>query len=100
MQNNLIKVLFIGDVVGKPGRTILKKNLKKLKEALEPDFIIVNIENLANQPFVETIDSNCHLKGINTIEGSFNNINFACVAKKIFTPLANDLSNLLTLSSY
>ena len=47
MQNNLIKVLFIGDVVGKPGRSILKKHLKDLKESLSSDFIIANIENLA-----------------------------------------------------
>jgi len=60
-----------------------------------------SLQNIWKEQFlIESIDSNCHLDGINTIEGSFNNINFACVAKKIFTPLANDLSNLLTLVSY
>ena len=29
---DIIRVLFIGDVVGQPGRKILKKNIAKLKE--------------------------------------------------------------------
>jgi metallophosphoesterase (TIGR00282 family) len=47
MQDNIIKVLFLGDIVGKPGRKMIIKHLKSLKEALAPDFIIVNVENLA-----------------------------------------------------
>lgn len=44
MQNKL-NILVIGDVVGKPGRDVLKENLPFLKKNLEIDFIVANIEN-------------------------------------------------------
>jgi len=44
MQNK-INVLVVGDVVGRPGRNALKKNLFDLKKSLDLDFIVVNIEN-------------------------------------------------------
>ena len=40
-------VLFIGDVIGRPGRRALVKHLPVLKEKLSPDVIIVNAENAA-----------------------------------------------------
>lgn len=42
-----IKILFIGDVVGKPGRKALKYFLNEIKKEYSPDFIIANIENAA-----------------------------------------------------
>lgn len=42
------KVLFIGDVVGKPGRKALSKVLPMWKEQYGPDVVIVNVENLAH----------------------------------------------------
>ncbi len=42
MQNN-IKVLFLGDVIGKPGRRAIEKYIKTVKA----DFYVVNGENLA-----------------------------------------------------
>ena len=43
-----MKVLFIGDVVGKRGREALSKHLPMLKEKYCPDFIIANGENSAH----------------------------------------------------
>jgi 2',3'-cyclic-nucleotide 2'-phosphodiesterase len=42
------KVLFFGDVIGKPGRKALLKALPELRAKYDPDFVIVNVENLAH----------------------------------------------------
>jgi len=42
------KILFIGDVVGKPGRKALREVLPQWKEKYKPDVTIVNVENLAH----------------------------------------------------
>ncbi|ADU30684.1 TIGR00282 family metallophosphoesterase [Evansella cellulosilytica] len=42
-----MKVLFIGDIVGSPGRNALKQYLPKLKSKYRPDITIVNGENAA-----------------------------------------------------
>lgn len=47
-DNQSIKVLFFGDVVGKPGRKALVKTVPQLKEKFQPDLIIANAENLAH----------------------------------------------------
>lgn len=44
----MTKILFIGDVVGKPGRKILREVLPEWKEKYQPDVVIVNVENLAH----------------------------------------------------
>ncbi len=44
----MAKILFIGDVVGKPGRKALRAVLPEWKEKYRPDAVIVNIENLAH----------------------------------------------------
>ncbi|MBU1148936.1 YmdB family metallophosphoesterase, partial [Patescibacteria group bacterium] len=43
-----LKVLFFGDVVGKIGRQALAKILPDLKKELEPNLVLVNVENLAH----------------------------------------------------
>ena len=43
-----MKILFLGDVVGKPGRKAVTTILPKLKAAHAPDLIIANAENLAH----------------------------------------------------
>jgi metallophosphoesterase (TIGR00282 family) len=43
-----MKILFIGDVVGDPGRLILQKNVVSLREEFKIDVVIVNGENSAN----------------------------------------------------
>ncbi len=47
MQTNL-KILFIGDVVGRYGRRALRSAIDDLKRRYEIDFTIVNIENAAD----------------------------------------------------
>lgn len=42
-----MKILFIGDIVGQPGRRALKEGLSKIAEKLKLDFVIANAENAA-----------------------------------------------------
>jgi hypothetical protein len=42
-----VRILFIGDVVGGLGRRTLLGLLPRLREALKPDFVVVNAENVA-----------------------------------------------------
>lgn len=53
-----MKILFIGDIVGKPGREAVKKVLPQLKKDKKIDFVMANAENLAHGKgfTVETIE--------------------------------------------
>jgi len=42
-----MRIIIIGDVVGKPGRKILTEALKKLRERHEAEFVVANVENAA-----------------------------------------------------
>jgi hypothetical protein len=42
-----MKIVFLGDVVGQPGRRALKKIIPELKQKYSPDLIFVNGENMA-----------------------------------------------------
>ncbi len=42
-----MRILFVGDVVGSPGRRILKSVLPRLRKELGPDLVVVNGENAA-----------------------------------------------------
>lgn len=42
-----MKLLFVGDVIGKPGRRILRSLLPELVDAHAVDFTVVNVENAA-----------------------------------------------------
>src|SRR5690242_8978323 len=42
-----MRILFLGDVVGRSGRNAVCRELPNLKARLKPDFIIVNGENAA-----------------------------------------------------
>ncbi|AER67029.1 metallophosphoesterase [Thermovirga lienii DSM 17291] len=43
-----MKILFVGDIVGRPGRVLLRENLKQLESRFGPfDFRIANAENAA-----------------------------------------------------
>lgn len=42
------KILFIGDVIGKPGRRAVREILPLWKEEYKPDAVIVNVENLVH----------------------------------------------------
>jgi len=43
-----LKIAFIGDIVGRPGRRIIKHYLQKLKEQENIDFVIANGENASH----------------------------------------------------
>jgi metallophosphoesterase (TIGR00282 family) len=43
----VLKILFIGDIVGKPGREILMERLQRLRAELKADVVIANGENVA-----------------------------------------------------
>jgi metallophosphoesterase (TIGR00282 family) len=42
-----VRVLFVGDVVGKVGRKMLKEKLRRAQSEVQADFTIVNVENAA-----------------------------------------------------
>ncbi|HTM03625.1 MAG TPA: TIGR00282 family metallophosphoesterase [Vicinamibacterales bacterium] len=42
-----MKILFLGDIIGKPGREIIRKGLRPLVETFGVDFVIANAENAA-----------------------------------------------------
>jgi hypothetical protein len=42
-----MRILFIGDVIGRPGRDVLAAELPNLRKSLKLDFVIINGENLA-----------------------------------------------------
>ena len=43
-----MKILFLGDIVGRSGRELVLKELPKLKAKMQLDFIIINAENAAH----------------------------------------------------
>lgn len=43
-----MRILFLGDIVGKRGREVIRDFLPSLKDKYQPDFIIVNGENAAH----------------------------------------------------
>ncbi|MBE3596086.1 MAG: TIGR00282 family metallophosphoesterase [Hydrogenibacillus sp.] len=43
-----MRVLFIGDIVGRPGRTMLERHLPSLIAELQPHFVVANGENAAH----------------------------------------------------
>lgn len=45
--NNAIRIIFLGDVVGRPGRAALKSFLQPLRDAVGADLVIANGENAA-----------------------------------------------------
>ena len=47
MPSDAIRIFFIGDIIGRPGRQFLKSVLPFLKEIYNPDLVIANGENLA-----------------------------------------------------
>ena len=42
-----LKVIFLGDVVGRPGRDIIRENIDYLKDRYNYDFLVINGENSA-----------------------------------------------------
>ncbi len=42
-----MRFLFLGDIVGRPGRDVLARELPELRRALKLDFVVANVENAA-----------------------------------------------------
>ena len=86
-----MNILFIGDVVGKPGRDAVKYFLENNAEALGLDFVIANLENVSHgkglqkNHFLEMMES-----GIDV--ATMGNHTFA---KKTINEFINDYDNLL-----
>ncbi len=59
----MIKILFVGDVVGKPGRAALRQVLPQWQEKYRPDVTIVNVENMAHGKGV-TINTMREIEGL------------------------------------
>jgi metallophosphoesterase (TIGR00282 family) len=65
-----MKIAFIGDIVGRPGREMLKEHLAKLKEEHSIDFVIANYENASHGFGVTTKNANELLSyGIDVMTG-------------------------------
>ena len=63
-----IRVLFIGDIVGNPGRAILRDQLSGLVEESRIDFVVANAENAAGgSGLTSAIARELHASGINAI---------------------------------
>jgi calcineurin-like phosphoesterase len=43
-----MKVLMIGDIIGRPGRTVVTERLKEIKQHHRIDFVVANVENAAS----------------------------------------------------
>ncbi|AWT60647.1 MAG: 2',3'-cyclic-nucleotide 2'-phosphodiesterase [Candidatus Moanabacter tarae] len=43
----MVKLLFIGDIVGRPGRNFVLEKLPEIRKELEVDFVVANAENSA-----------------------------------------------------
>ena len=48
MSDSKIKIMFLGDIVGKTGRLAVKRYIENIKEDNKPDFIIANVENASH----------------------------------------------------
>lgn len=53
-----MRIAFIGDIVGRPGREMLKEHLAKLKQEHNIDFVIANYENASHGFGVTTKNAN------------------------------------------
>jgi len=42
-----VRILFVGDIVGKPGRAVLRRLLPELRERYAPEAVVANAENAA-----------------------------------------------------
>lgn len=66
----MVNILFIGDIVGKPGRHAVNKLLPRLKEELNIEFVIANGENAAGgKGLTPAIVSELCSYGIDVITG-------------------------------
>ncbi|MBI3873785.1 MAG: YmdB family metallophosphoesterase [Arcobacter sp.] len=65
-----MRIAFIGDIIGRPGRTHIKKELRRVREAYDIDFVVANGEN-ASHGFGLTYENGDELlkSGIDVLTG-------------------------------
>lgn len=96
MKTNF-KILFIGDLVGDPGRAIFQKHIQRLRDAHNPDMVIVNGENSAPDGRGVTPQGMEFFKGLGVnIVTSGNHI----WAKKEIVPYITDNKDLLRPANF
>ncbi|MCH2037299.1 MAG: TIGR00282 family metallophosphoesterase [Rickettsiales bacterium] len=69
-----MKLLFLGDVVGKSGRNVVREQLPPLRTQLKPDFVIINGENASGGNGINQRDCNLLLESGADIITSGNHI--------------------------
>jgi len=47
VESGTLRILFIGDIVGRPGRDLIRKGLSRLIDSVGADLVIANVENAA-----------------------------------------------------
>jgi hypothetical protein len=47
VTGRVVKILFVGDVIGKPGRRVVQRLLRQLVDERKIDYVVVNVENSA-----------------------------------------------------
>ncbi|MES2472578.1 MAG: TIGR00282 family metallophosphoesterase [Pseudomonadota bacterium] len=63
-----MNILFLGDIVGKPGRDVVHAELPRLRDALKTDFVIANAENAAGGfGLTRTISEELFAMGVDAI---------------------------------
>ena len=64
-----MKIFFLGDIVGKSGRSTVIKNLKDILKKKKIDFVVVNGENAADQGvgITEAISNDLFNSGVDVI---------------------------------
>jgi metallophosphoesterase (TIGR00282 family) len=63
-----MNILFIGDIVGSPGRQAVKELVPKLREEFKLDFIIANAENAAGgSGITQTVAGELFLSGVSVL---------------------------------
>lgn len=91
-----MNILFIGDIVSSPGRTMLEEYLPKLKEKYYPDVIIVNGENAAaGKGITEKIYKQFMQLGVNVVTMG----NHTWAKKEIFD-FIDDAKNLIRPANF
>ena len=91
-----MKVLMVGDVVGKPGRKILRRVLPELKRELALDFVVVNGENAAaGFGLTEGTANEIFDSGANVISGGNHTFD-----QRDFIPALNDEWPVLRPANY
>src|SRR5512138_25092 len=96
MGREPVRLLFIGDIVGKPGRRVLSRHLAAVRERLRVDYVIANAENAAGGAGVTPeIVAELTTLGINCITTGNHVWN-----KREILPLLDQVPHLLRPANY